>query len=80
MSSPGTPLAPQPLAEVLSITQLRLQLIAHVHAGLMSRAEYDSLFEVLCETHNQLPWHRDDVTRAVQLVARLAQQLFPATL
>lgn len=81
MSSPGTPIEPQPLVEVLSIMQLRLQLIGHVRAGIMSRAEYDSLFKVLCETHNQLRWHRDDVTRTVQLVARLAQHLpFPTIL
>ncbi|MGI4865440.1 MAG: hypothetical protein ACRYFZ_16070 [Janthinobacterium lividum] len=78
MSPAGTPSEPQPLAEVLSLMQLRLQLIGHVRAGLLNRAEYDSLFEVLCQTHNLLPWHRDDVTRTVQLVARLAQHLpFP---
>ena len=75
MNSPGTPIAPQPLAEVLSIYELRLVLIEHVRAGVIARADYDSLFEVLCATHTQLSWHRDDVTRAVQLVALLAKHL-----
>jgi hypothetical protein len=77
MNNATTPIAPQPLAEVLSIYELRLVLIEHVRAGTIARADYDSLFEVLCATHNQLRWHRDDVTRAVQLVASLAK-LLPA--
>jgi hypothetical protein len=75
MNSTEKPIEPQPLAEVLTIFQLRQRLIVHVHAGLIPRAAYDSLFEVLCETHNLLPWHRDDVTRAVALVAALVQYL-----
>ena len=75
MSHTDTPLAPQPLAEVLSIYQLRQQLIGHVRAGLLSRADYDALFEVLCETHSLLPWYRPEVSRSVALIAQLVAYL-----
>jgi hypothetical protein len=54
-----------------TIYDLRCKMIALVHAGLIDRKEYDSLFEVLCEAKSLLPQHADDVDRAVQLIEKL---------
>lgn len=51
--------------------ELRHRMIEFVRDGRIERAEYDSLFEVLCEAWNYLPQHRDDVDRALQLLAKL---------
>jgi hypothetical protein len=76
------PLSPRTLAGALftafsasspmtTIYDLRCKMIGLVHAGLIDRKEYDSLFEVLCEAKNLLPQHADDVHRAVQLIEKL---------
>jgi len=49
-----------------TIYNLRCKMLLFVQVGLIERAEYDSLFEVLCEAE-----YTDDVERAVQLIDKL---------
>ncbi|MGI4866103.1 MAG: hypothetical protein ACRYFZ_19420 [Janthinobacterium lividum] len=59
----------------MTIMELRHRMMVHVRAERIDRKQYDSLFEVLCETHNLLPWHRDDVVRSIQLISDLLDQI-----
>lgn len=51
--------------------ELGRKLMPLVDAGIIPRAEYNSLYEVLVEAKNLLPQHAADVDRAVQLIERL---------
>jgi len=55
----------------MTIRALRVKMIVLVRAGKIDRQQYDSLFEVLCEAHNLLPAHQDDVARTVLLIDSL---------